>query len=346
MLALAASEIALRLFKPQIFEMHPKGMYVEDDEVGYVLAPNFSGRHRRTEFDVAVNTDRAGRRRTGVEPPDETAFRVLVLGDSQAFGFGVEDSETFASQLEELLNGGSDCGSIEVLNAGVPGYGTFDQLNYLRSRGAEVRPDLVLVQFLSANDLLENRYPAVEWARIEGGYLSGGVDVVEDAEPVPRWLRIQYWLKNHSHLARLSLDTLGYLVIRAGIGGRIDAMWGEDFSPDDAELGTDLLEAVAAERAELEADMLLLYTTGQAQVLDEEYRALPSRRVIEDFASESGTPWVDITSRLRTIEDRASIYFPKNGHWTPAGHRAVAEILVTELTERDLVPSGSLSGCD
>src|SRR6185503_2752348 len=57
--------------------------------------------------------------------------RVVVIGDSQAWGYGVGDDETIPAQLQRLLNeaGGA---RYEVLNLGVGGYGT-DQafLKYL-----------------------------------------------------------------------------------------------------------------------------------------------------------------------------------------------------------------------
>lgn len=67
-----------------------------------------------------------------VEPRPPGRFRVICLGDSSVFGEGVARAETFPSQLEASLNASSTDGlSVEVLNAGVPGYSTWQSLEQL-----------------------------------------------------------------------------------------------------------------------------------------------------------------------------------------------------------------------
>ncbi len=79
--------------------------------------------------------------------------RVLVLGDSQAWGLGVADHETIAARLQAELS--SEGASWQALNLGVSGYGT-DQayLKYL-VHGASYEPDVV-VWVVFKNDLEEN----------------------------------------------------------------------------------------------------------------------------------------------------------------------------------------------
>ncbi|MEZ4309177.1 MAG: SGNH/GDSL hydrolase family protein [Polyangiaceae bacterium] len=76
--------------------------------------------------------------------------RVLVTGDSIAFGIGVEDEEAFPRQMERQLaeRGATD---IEVWNAGVPGYAMADHLGFLRRKLLSLKPDVIVLQ-LSRND--------------------------------------------------------------------------------------------------------------------------------------------------------------------------------------------------
>jgi len=78
--------------------------------------------------------------------PDHV-FRVLVLGDSVAYGVGVRPDETFSMQLEAILSRASTSRAVEVLNSGVPGYNALQQLDYLVHRGLTLDPDLVIVAF-------------------------------------------------------------------------------------------------------------------------------------------------------------------------------------------------------
>jgi hypothetical protein len=71
--------------------------------------------------------------------------RIVVIGDSFAFGWGVSDRETYAARLEASLP------RCEVLNLGVGGYGTDQMLLMLESEGVRYRPDLVIVGVVSAD---------------------------------------------------------------------------------------------------------------------------------------------------------------------------------------------------
>ena len=66
------------------------------------------------------------------KPPQQK--RILVLGDSSVFGSGVVISQTFSSRLEQSLNGGElpPPRPVEVINAGVPAYTTYQSLVILR----------------------------------------------------------------------------------------------------------------------------------------------------------------------------------------------------------------------
>ncbi len=340
LMGLLLLEGALRLARPQIFRA-PQGMYVADDAVGYALAPGFQGILAGSEFRTPFSTNQAGLRGAGLRPRQPHTVRILVLGDSQAWGYGVLDQETFPVQLEGLLAGVYPGLDIQVLNAGVPGYGTADQLAFLRSRGQELDPDLVVVQFLSVNDLKENRTPAATWATVEDGWLSSRkAEVVEEqARDRPSWLVFKNLLKQKSHLARFAIDSIGYMAIRAGLLGDADVLWGEDFTAEDARLGTELLVQIADEARALGAETLLLYTTGQASLYEDgsAYEPLRSAAVVEDAAREAGVPWIDGAQRLQAWDDRDGLYFRLNGHWTAAGQAAIADILAREIARLGII---------
>ena len=147
LLFIFCAEVFLRLVKPQNFDVHAPGMYVADPSVGYVLKPGFAGIIERSEFRAPFTVNEAGLRGPAPRPRTENTFRILVLGDSMAFGFGVLDDETFSVQLENMLAGRFPSLDVQVLNGSVPGYGTADELAFLKSRGAALDPDLVVVQF-------------------------------------------------------------------------------------------------------------------------------------------------------------------------------------------------------
>lgn len=80
-----------------------------------------------------------GRKRAGVG-------RILLLGDSQAFGWGVPFEDTVAEHLERELSAPGR--EVEVLNAGVPGYNAAQEAAYLDAPGARFEPDCAVVLFM------------------------------------------------------------------------------------------------------------------------------------------------------------------------------------------------------
>ena len=74
--------------------------------------------------------------------------RVLMLGDSIAFGYGVADEQTFATLLEAR--------GYEVVDLAVPGYGTDQALLRLEREGMAYSPDVVLLHFCLHDDFVDN----------------------------------------------------------------------------------------------------------------------------------------------------------------------------------------------
>ncbi len=73
-------------------------------------------------------------------------FRVAVLGDSFTFAWGIKRENTYPSILERLLDKSSSHG-VEVVNMGVSGYGSRDEVLLFLHRGTKLSPDLVIMQY-------------------------------------------------------------------------------------------------------------------------------------------------------------------------------------------------------
>ncbi len=152
-------------------------IYASDEHSGFRLRPGLALDHRTPEFRTSIFTDSSGFRvaAPGDQVPREAGAgrrRVMVLGPSFAFGWGVEHGEAFPEalrrELERLGEGGSASG-VEAVNAGVPALGPIAQLEWFRRRGAEWRPNLV-VQFVYGSLEVSEEYS--EGFRVnERGYL-------------------------------------------------------------------------------------------------------------------------------------------------------------------------------
>jgi lysophospholipase L1-like esterase len=123
----------------------PRGLYVatDDEALPYLLRPDMDVIARG----VRVTTNEHGMRGPSFDAkPAPGVHRVLVLGDSVAFGFRLELAETFPRLLERAL--AERTGErFEVLNAGVEGYNTENQRALLERTGLAFAPETVVVAF-------------------------------------------------------------------------------------------------------------------------------------------------------------------------------------------------------
>jgi lysophospholipase L1-like esterase len=138
-------ELGVKLW---LFGLHPSPKHLlvpsANPDLVYELRPGVEATYtylnpqvRDWEYHVRVNAE--GQRGPLLDRASGRP-RVLVLGDSYAFGFGVNDEETFPQRLGELLAGRAD-----VLNFGVPAYDLAQEVELLRTKGLAYAPDVVVL---------------------------------------------------------------------------------------------------------------------------------------------------------------------------------------------------------
>ena len=139
-LFLVIFEIGLRLF----WKMSTlKGqLYVSSKDVNlrYELKPN-----AKVGF-VTINSE-GFRDNEYSRSKDEGTMRVIILGDSETFGKSMKLEDTFPKKLQYSLNGKCPRKKIEVLNMGVEGYNTIQEYEFLKVKGLDYNPDLVLLYY-------------------------------------------------------------------------------------------------------------------------------------------------------------------------------------------------------
>ena len=99
---------------------------------------------------VKINSKGLRDKEYSYEKPAGTT-RILVLGDSFTWGYGVETDDIFTEQLETMFDG-----SVDVINAGVTGYGTDQELLFLEREGIKYSPDVVVVALASNDFMFDN----------------------------------------------------------------------------------------------------------------------------------------------------------------------------------------------
>lgn len=147
----AVAELILR----QVY--HPENLgsvVLFDRELGWTLKPDASLRSvdRARGLDYWIHTNSLGmrereisiRKRPGTE-------RIMITGDSITFGTGVEAEQRFSDFLGRALGE-----NVEVVNTGVCGWGSDQELRHYETFGRRLEPDIVIVTLTMANDVLNN----------------------------------------------------------------------------------------------------------------------------------------------------------------------------------------------
>jgi len=85
-------------------------------------------------------------------------FRIICLGASPTFGWGVNEDQMYSYRLQQLLNDNPTLQKdIEVINAGVIGYSSYQGLNFFREKIIDYAPDLITVSYV-INDVDKHRF--------------------------------------------------------------------------------------------------------------------------------------------------------------------------------------------
>jgi len=159
---LGAFEVALRwLGYEPIYAVysHPEIFWQRDELLGWSHTPNSEAvyvgpRPWPVEFEAPVRINSLGLRGPEIAELPEDGYRIMVLGDSLVAGFEVPWEETFTALLEAEMNREFDF-PVQVINAGVRGYGTDQSYLYYKERGSRLHPDIVLF-IHGLNDAADN----------------------------------------------------------------------------------------------------------------------------------------------------------------------------------------------
>lgn len=115
---------------------------ITDESIFYRHKPDITRKYSRAN----IKFNRYGLRDGEISKDKKNAIRLLLLGDSVTFGWGVNQEEIFPEVLEKMLNQNS-LNKIEVINSGVGGYNIYQESQYFLTEGIYFNPDMVMLLF-------------------------------------------------------------------------------------------------------------------------------------------------------------------------------------------------------
>lgn len=322
LLCLAVLEIATRAVGIAPPLPHHDG-FVADAVLPWKMRANRARRGRTDEFDVHYAHNALGFRggdRPFEKPPD--TFRIVGIGDSFTYGIGVDGHATFLARIEAVLDARSPH-AVEAINLGIPRYWPDPETLVLEHYGVRFDPDIVIVGVLP-NDVVDTR-TGTAGLDVSRGYL-----ITSGAR---RLGGIGQWLFVRSHVARV-------LIGQALAGDPQPGLAVEDEEAAWARMG-DAFDRMVRLSATVDARIVFLHIPQiggwmtVAAGAAENVLTPPTR--LRRFCAARDCQVIDVAPAMRAHPRPDTLYYPKNGHCTEAGHALIADVVVRELEAQGLL---------
>jgi hypothetical protein len=367
LVAMVLTEIGLRIGGVS----YPNFFYTVDEWRGGALMPGASGWYRdEGEAYIEISSDGL-RDREHVLDKASGVYRIAVLGDSYAEALQVPLEQTFWSVLAEQLrlcprSAGSE---IEVINFGVSGYGTAQELSTLRHYVWKYQPDLVLLAFTTGNDIRNNsRQLEPDQGRLFYDLVEG--ELIPDYSfrerlPDPRTLNAKLRIINRSRLLQTVMRARQLMAERRQQEALLDAesdrpadiglddqIYLEPADPawnDAWQLTEAIISQIAHEVGSRGADFLLVVLSNPIQVHPDPdiEQELLDRLGVEDLfhaerrltalGEQQGFPVITLAPLIRERARTTGTMFHGfgdqlgQGHWNQAGHQLAGELIAARL---------------
>jgi lysophospholipase L1-like esterase len=256
--------------------------------IGHEHTPNT--RSHLMGVDVAISSQGLRDREFPPAPPPGRT-RILMLGDSLTFGWGVPADKTYAKRLEDMLRkAGHD---VEVINAGVGNYNTEMEVEYFLERGAKFQPHYVVLNYF-----------------------------INDAEPTPQ---------DRSNLLTRNLRALVYFASRADMAMRMANVgehkdWRSYYASLYDEEGVARVSGAMRRLADYCRDNgIPLLITSQPELRDPANYAFPQvDELIGRIAADNRAKYLNLRPAVRDLKPETLWVTPPDPHPSAVAHEAFA----------------------
>lgn len=280
-------------------------------------------RFPRSDFVMHVRTNSLGLRDREYDLTDESAKRVLLVGDSFTFGYGLNREDIFDAKLERKLRETGE--KYFVINAGVNDWGTLQEVVYARDHFELFSPDVIVLTFCGNDPEGDRRYLAQVRQDFQGYFYFPG----------------KAFLRRQSHLYRLLRSQVWALEQRLdepeGAGQRAEAV---HVDPQTGyRIPNEAWRATLATLRDFHRDFLEFNAEGVLLIQatapwDERIRAR-----LSSIANGENLVYVDLADEARELSP-SERRLPYDAHWSERMHSISAERLFETITELSPVRRG------
>lgn len=285
--------------------------------------------------DTKVTTNSIHHRNPEVNEKDELKKRILVIGDSFTFGWGVEEKDTYPRLLENEKR--------EVINAGLPNNGPDNYYLYLKNDGVKLNPDLVIVGFNIFNDIHNVGFDHT-WEIDSNGLptkvssVSTYIDSQGNQKNKNLPLKFNTPIFKNSHLLAFLLDKMekdnsGPIYQRGS------------YSEDEIKQKIKKIFLEMKKIAESNNSQLLIVMIPEGIQVDEETRKMqglptnlisrnPLQEEFKSFFEKESIDYLDLLPHFQNNTEK-NTYYELDNHWNKNGHKIAADAIIWKLENQN-----------
>ena len=335
----------------------PESCKQDDPFYEHSYTPNCHSRFTTFEWDTDVKINAEGFRDDEISPKEQFDLRILMLGDSMTWGYGVEKEETFSEVLQQKLKAKGV--NADVINAGATSYSPTLEYLLLKNKGLSYQPDVVVLN-LDMSDIQDDYNYNQERAEFDQ---DGNIVRVSG---IKEQTTLFYKIRNKMQLNRFIFDKLNLIDSRFNKKeGKQKILPLGDPKTDRYAILRDMPVQDEAEHwdrtfhylslinelcKENDITFILNLYPYAVQISPDEWslgkhlfgfdpdtvHSDAPQQKLKKYAAENGIIYVEMLEPFKE-SDTFPLYFPYDGHINRDGHALAAEVLYDSLVQEEII---------
>jgi hypothetical protein len=274
--------------------------FLFDPQVGWKMLPNHTFTWKHHSQEITYTSDANGFRKIVPDleiPPSLPQKKIVFLGDSFTWGFGVKAEETFSFLLAQSLK------NYSIYNLAMPSFGTDQIALSLKFWALPLKPDLIIIVLFEED--FERNFHAYRNGYNKPTFL---LEKGKLRQATPQDSPSAFWifLENHSRLFSLIYKLQQKFNKTFGYGN----WW---------KLNKALLEEMNAEGNKERIPLLFIY------IPDKKRNSFPA---LNRYMEENKYPYIDFSKKIQNTTQNLYLEDDPLGHFNKEGHFYLKEILL------------------
>lgn len=248
-------------------------------------------------------------------------YRIVVVGDSFAYGYGNLWDDAFPKRLERILNLNDVPGRVEVMNVSTPGHSAKNEVQAVRRVISEYAPDLILLE-ITLNDSELKRFNPHDKKDKKGSIIIKGAIY-------------EYWKSLAYIVGRIKNTQASFKCKRY-----FQNLWKNEKTLSSFRVSYRKIAEIA-NRSKVKLAVVIFPL--MAFSFDDSYPLFEAHRVIQELSKRNGLPYLDLFDAFRGLDPYRLQAIPTlDPHPNEIAHRIAAEAIYLWLKKERLIPLDSM----